>query len=759
MKTSTSPSSVASAASPLAVDGSARGLWETIIDHAELQVVEHLASRQCKCFVPSSDVAMSMLRLLDRRTLSCIVKERNYESLCGRFGCLLKPRVYQGRENSTGVVDWSMIEESEKEEWETITEDEPLQDRHTFGLVKNGQNGPQQDALEEDDIVYTEDYYTRESFRLAIKDQEKRQRYQRYQKQRKALSQGMGVEDRSLSHGYHEEEKGSQSSGNAPVVSRRITLHERFCSDECMQTFELDILARAAPHHVEYAHPDMIKAIGHLFPNLRLEVLLQLEHEMQRNAKNGGGKATGGVMGEIREKEISSPHAGGAMEGREDRNIVGVMDTMRREVLQSFLNNLKDMQQVWTNDFGVTQLCQYPSSGRMAWTSEAVTSTMFSTTATTVTCTGKTSRTAPVESTASSSAVMNTLPAPSAVAVKVDHEADEKEEKGDSLNSNKLSQSACGTVDSGDVPCPSNVPSNIVSLPVSSNCTRFSSPPSTRCGPPVDAASLSEAGAVLKKSTFLVHDFLLNVCGVRCGHRFLAHYAAHRSTLKGSWEKYHQGAPHRLPSRRNPPVNDNNSTPKEMETSSSTNTSMFERIAMCLVQRLEDTLQKLSPQLDKATEPFQVESGLEQQRRQQLAQHLFCAESTATLSRFLLVDETVVATAAWNGVWLAPPPSSSLIPTTCTRTSSKKVPNALSSAFHSLLFPFPIPSVLLKPLNRSPESLELSVLFVMAAACVHPAVLKEFLFEDARLEDIASALQLTDDDLEAALHVMLFSYD
>lgn len=777
MKNCISSCGLSSSSSPLLEDRSVKGLWECIIDHAELQVVEYLASKQCRSFDPcTSEVARAMLRLVDRSALSCVVKERNYEGLCGRFGCLLKPRLYRQREQSVDVVDWSSIENVDEDIFNDDVEEKEMEEMHTVGPLCSAYDGSVENAEEEDEIVYTEDYYTRESFRLAIKDQERRRRYRCYLEHRRATSHGAKVGG-SASPEEVEPESNRPKSWNNPAsasavrasATRCIAFGERFCSDECMEVFELDIKPRIAPYHVEYGHPDMIKTIGQLFPNLRLEVLLQLAHEGRKKkektststlenetaSRNVGEE----IIGEIHEKEIHIPTSplDVSQMNKEICEDEASGSFTRNALLQSFLNSMKEMRQLWKNGPVVAGLHAYHSAGSVRTTDgTALTTLRPSTPSGTHTSAGSHNRipcAALLDSPSANSTALKANQTPNGAVHQDESKHNGMQEKQDSLRSSKPFQKEDDISEVILSSCEKKTtPASCFTIPLSHSAVA-SSPLITDSSLPY--SNLGQHQGATKKGSFLVHDFLLNVCGVRCSHFFLAHYAAHREELTLLWDKYDLDECQRLSSR----LVTSNHDAVESGAGGSAERSLFWRIANPITQRLEDTLEKMTPQLN-AMEPLRVESGLEHQRRQQLAQHLFSAESTATLSRFLLLDECVMASAAWNGVWLSPPPSSVSLPTsTYNKKSSSTVSNTPCSTFHSLLFPFPIPSVLLKPLSTSPESLEMAILFVVAAACVHPLVLKQFLFEDAQLEDIVDVLHLDDDDLEAALRVMLFSYD
>eukprot|EP00796_Vickermania_ingenoplastis_P000190 gene191-102_t len=191
----------------------------------------------------------------------------------------------------------------------------------------------------------------------------------------------------------------------------------------------------------------------------------------------------------------------------------------------------------------------------------------------------------------------------------------------------------------------------------------------TSAAPDVSLPGTGAAHRSTLRGPYLVHDFLMNVCGERCRQLFLLHYVAHRTQLL------------QLLSDR-PQRNDN----------------VFDAITRPLMEKFEEEVQH-HPLLGTAvSEPLKVESNLEQQRRAVLARHVFSADSSTTLSRLLLLDEFPVARHA-----------------------------GAANTFSSLIFPFAVPSPLLMPLHSSRESLELAVVLVLAAACVHPTVLEEFL--------------------------------
>lgn len=767
--------------SQLGAAPSVEGLWNTVVEHAELQVAAYLASKKCESFDPlTSDLAESMLHFIDRSTLSNILKERNYDGLCGRFGCLLKPRMYQRAENTMDFTNSSTCESSD--------EDDGCPVEPNVAAGKSEPNHSTDHVGEEDELVYADDYYTRESFRLAMRDQERWRRLRSYHQQRKGPSQGVKVADRPPSVNPGAEDgatvsaKGSISTVNAAsnlpcslipspfptiggasaatTITSSITFMERFCSDECMKVFEMDIKARVTRQHVDYAHPEMVNAMGKLFPNLHLDVLLQLSQEKQKirqkgrsstmDKKMGENHAVESVLGEIQEKRITSTASIDSSQMGSDARESSGADNVRKELLQSFLSTMKEMRYAWKEDGSVQLRRNY------LWDSPSITSPSSTTAGV---ASNRTAESTEDKNRCSSSA----SPCPAAHSVAPSHPPSASLVETKTLSTphpltvrsttteDNTKEKACFLSCEGGCPAPCD--GREVGLQLCRKENYVSSSPPFSCFAPFstdlsvvavpssqDVRTLKEA--VMKNGAFLVHDFLVDICGVRCGHWLLAHYAAHRTALKDLWEK-RRNAGHYFPSSLK-------SSECEALSACSTHKSTFEKVITPIFQQLEATLQKMPPQLN-VTEPLRVDSSLEHQRRQQLAQHLFSMESTSSLSRFLLMDESVVATVAWNGVWLTPPPSSN--------TSATKTRTGLPSTFSSLMFPFPVSSSLLKPLSSSSESLEIALLFLLASACVHPGVLNEFLFRDARLEDVVDVLDLSDDDLEAALRVMFFSYE
>lgn len=278
------------------------GAWEAIIDKAVTQVTEYLTTTT-RPFDPCATLSCHMLNLIDRGTLRDVLVERNYNGLCGCFGCGNKPRGLRWEEENAGCgpdglsFEWpsSADEDGDSEgdkEGEEASDAERSRRRRgeTANVAAADEGGDIAEDAEE--IVYEDDLYTAESFRLAQRQRAVLNRMQQKQKLR--------------------EQKATRSSLSPAVAAAAAaqprlkssgllgaTFAQRFCSAECVELYETGIVPAVASH-MTYDFPVVFSAVTNLFPNLSIPALQQLA---------GAEVSAGWLVKPIQEHNTSAPHS------------------------------------------------------------------------------------------------------------------------------------------------------------------------------------------------------------------------------------------------------------------------------------------------------------------------------------------------------------------------------------------------------------------------------------------------------------------
>lgn len=594
------------------------GVWEIVLDHAALQVAQHLASRECAAFDSSSDVARSMLQLLDRRTLRSVVRERNASFLCGMFGCCQLPRGLRNKEYnaSKDATDASRpcaqgFSTCDDDSIDSVDDDEEEEATQTEDMATTP-------ADSNEDIIYEDDIYTAESFRLAMRDSRQLRRVIKRQQQ-SARKQPLSI---SLEKG----QRGIGIGAQAESPHHLLAMRDRFCSDWCFDRYESEVKSVVTPF-LEYAHPNLVKSVSYLFPNLRLDVLQQLT-----TAEGQGSPLLHGVV--ERNVQFKSKSTAGVARAASAATTENPPLTSEEQssapTLQTLLHAMTAVRCVWKSALAAPDDIS-----------------------------GSSQQKRPAESFKWSDGAASSSSAPA--------------------------------IQTGTTTRPQGV---------------------------LECTSLSSLRGSLRGS-LLVHDFLMNICGARCGNMMMALYAVHRCALR----KLMSAVP-----------------PREG--------NAFDRVIRKLWSRAEEKWAEVATEMNP-TEPLRVDAELEDHRRALLGRHMFSTASTSSLSRLLLFDENSLYAYAWNGVWLCPAPVATV------NGLEHRAGGGAVNAFSTLVFPFSIPSRVLEAMDQSPEALELGIVFILAAACVHPDVLEEFLLRDAQLDDVIDALHLRPEDLTAAVRLIL----
>ncbi|KPI89543.1 hypothetical protein ABL78_1311 [Leptomonas seymouri] len=349
------------------------GAWETIIDKAVTQVSEYLASSTQE-FDPAAALSVHMLSLLDRGTLRSILVERNYNELCGCFGCGNRPRGLQWNLEKGGEhtlnFDWpssaSSTAASESDtDGDEASGEEPKNGqgsrssaaRHTNNgahsvppVVAGSQSG------DNEEIVYEDDLYTAESFRLA---QRQRTLLNRIQEKR-LLKEGVSAPP-------------SAAAAPSPRVRRSgmlgASFPQRFCSAECEDIYESGIMPRVSPY-LRYEFLPVFSALTNLFPNLRVAALQQLAgaevsaswlvRPVQENGVTDPRADTVTVRASCGSSEhLRSTHEGGTPSGSDKKMEMAPIEMQtndRREeeeappLLRTVLEQMQVLRGVWNHE-------------------------------------------------------------------------------------------------------------------------------------------------------------------------------------------------------------------------------------------------------------------------------------------------------------------------------------------------------------------------------------------------------------------------
>ncbi|GET88272.1 hypothetical protein, conserved [Leishmania tarentolae] len=375
--------------------GTHGGAWEAIIDKATSLVAEYLASTTRE-FDPAAPLSQHMLHLIDRGSLRDILVERNYNALCGCVGCSNKPRGLVAADSGTLSFEWdsSLSVSASDVESDDIRDEEPDgrghdQHRHGRGETANGaaaatratEDQPDADAEE---IVYEEDLYTAESFRLAQRQRTmlnrmQRKKLMREQRAMQATETGAGVSVRPAPMG---------PGGAAPASSRVLrngllgaSFPQRFCSPECQETYESSIMKRVTPYFA-YDYPSVFGAITNLFPNLRVAALQQLagaetsavgllksvvetpqQEEGDAPTDGSASAPSGGALKPVQvgvsfeSIELIRRKPGKRVEtvahkARGAGTEAQVMDASSSPLLRGMLEQMQVLQRVWNNEVG-----------------------------------------------------------------------------------------------------------------------------------------------------------------------------------------------------------------------------------------------------------------------------------------------------------------------------------------------------------------------------------------------------------------------
>ncbi|KAG5479362.1 hypothetical protein LSCM1_04621 [Leishmania martiniquensis] len=300
------------------------GAWEAIIDKAVSSVTEYLASTT-RAFDPEAPLSQHMLRLVDRGGLRDILMERNYNELCGCLGCGNKPRGLLAAGSSLPSFEWASLPSvpaSDTEDADSVGEgaDEGGDGAHRCkqGEAANSAAAAErstegQPGADAEEIVYEDDLYTAESFRLAQRQRAllNRMQHKKLMREQKAIRAAATSSGRG-SVASAERPAPVGLGGIAPAASGVLrsgllgaSFSQRFCSPECEETYEASILRRVS-RYFTYDYPSVFGAITNLFPNLRVAALQKLA---------GAETSAAGLVKPVQETPQTQPQeeSGGAL--------------------------------------------------------------------------------------------------------------------------------------------------------------------------------------------------------------------------------------------------------------------------------------------------------------------------------------------------------------------------------------------------------------------------------------------------------------
>ncbi|CAJ1988511.1 Rtr1/RPAP2 family [Leishmania donovani] len=570
--------------------GARGGAWEVIIDKAVSFVTEYLASTTRE-FDPAAPLSQHMLHLIDRGSLRDILVERNYNELCGCFGCSNKPRGLLAAGSGTLSFEWdsSLSLSASSAEGDDTTDDEA--DGRSHGSHRRGRgetadgaaaaarsikDQPDADAEE---IVYEEDLYTAESFRLAQRQRAMLNRMQRKKLMREQRAMRAAATSDGAAAGAAVRPAPVGPGGTAPVSSRVLrngligaSFPQRFCSPECEETYESSIMRRVSPYFA-YDYPSILGAITNLFPNLRVAALQQLagaetssaglvKRVLETQQQEGGdapANASASVSAGPAGGALKPVHVGVSLESSElircnpgkraarvahkargADTAAQVNDASSAPLLREVLEQMQVLQHVWSNEVGPR------------------------------------------------------------------------------LSETRLSRMAD---DAATAPSPTSA---------ATAARRFGSAQGPASFPP---------RPVLRGSLLLL-DFIMNTSCAQTRRLFHAHYARHRPALQRCLTAAASSRETRASSLFYSVSAD---IVAELEKRSVE--------ALAAAGAAEESVGDTA--FDVENEGLRVDPLLQQQRRELLVSHIFSEDVTATLSRLLFVDYAVLSNMSWSGVWFS----------------------------------------------------------------------------------------------------------
>lgn len=348
-------------------DGST--VWDGVIAAATTRVVHYLATSS-QPFDPSTLLAQSMLSFLDHYTLRELIKERNGNRLCGLLGCAsvltlyddangddythathtpqdtpaAQSNVYSGamqhsapcrpqqqqqsprchcrlssatRDTRAKALVVPEVSDSFEEE---ANDDDIEQDTPPSASAARGEVTHDGGTNEACEIVYHDDMYTEESFRLARRHAHRLRRLrEREQKRRNAGRRASSsIVKRTASVSAQQTCRGKEGGTyDASTPSTPLSLHSvsgvcraHFCSAECADIFDAEVWPRVS-RYVLLQSDTVVQALASLFPKLPVHLLEQLARQdvstaLHHDGSDGKGGGVVVLVGAVKERRESA---------------------------------------------------------------------------------------------------------------------------------------------------------------------------------------------------------------------------------------------------------------------------------------------------------------------------------------------------------------------------------------------------------------------------------------------------------------------
>lgn len=764
--------------------GGGGGAWETVVDRAALEVTNYLAATT-QPFDPTGPLSHHLLALLDRGTLLDIVKERNFGGLCGRLGCPERPSGLEGdcENNSSGnngpdFSRWRYKDGAEggrgsdsssgsdsdssssssddhgdgerlvkpKKSLQHRTTTTTNSSRHSAknrrsarhelrqlrdlegdsdsgeegeeggrnGMVKEGRMRLSAVTDDPSEIVYDDDIQIAEAFRLAAREQLLLRRLQRKREKEAVRHRQQRVRAAASASAAVQAPPPKPPKLPLPTTGAQsgmlgATLDERFCGPLCLEAFQDDLLPRVRPY-LDYGDQDLVAAVSGLFPNLRPDVLGRL-----------AGLEAGATTALV--KDVTERSSGGGEEGQRLRPVViggSSESTLTRATLDK-----KDTSATAT------------ATGRPSSGMEGL-----------------------AEATAAQMARRDTL-WDAAVVYRISRDA--------------FKHSGGGGGGSGGVPVaspPSTAAATAVGKGLKDCGNSGSGSDGDGDGEDEDGIAAPvhpsvQGGMRPLQGPLLVIDFLMNVSSATTKKLFAIH---HHARYAAAGDTNHDAAAAAAPpsyyDRLVGPVRTVLARKAAALLLPTTTTTTTAKAAWELLYREGDALR--------------VDPSLQQQRRELAVSQLFATDLAAALSRLAWIDVDAITDVAWEGVWYKP--TAVVLGgaiTDARQHHHNKTPNSNAAAaqgqrqqqyymsyslLNSLVFPFAVPSALLRPLGATgamapPEVLALGAVMLLAAGLCSPAVEAAVRQREEQLEEVLFAVGMSDDDTTAALGALVLSED
>lgn len=698
------------------------GAWEAILDKASTAVTEYLAATT-RDFDPAAPLSQHMLHLIDRGTLRDIVVERNYNELCARLGCRNKPRGLEQANSASGgtlCFDWepsdsasssscSDADDAERDGKHHVgprDTDVPAGEGSASSKGKGGReraadaaasaaSGDVGDAADAEEIVYEDDLYTAESFRLAQRQRALLNRMQR----KKLRREQRAMRAAAAAGGPVTKQSALVGPGGAALAGPRVlrngmlgaSFPQRFCCAECEEMHESAILPCVSPF-VTHDYPTVFSAVTNLFPNLRVAALQQLagaetsaaglvKAVVETPGRPGAGPQTTATSATDRADATLAPvQVGVSYESTAHLPRSRAGKVKSRAVANSSEGGVADASAPASSPVLLRQVLEQMQVLQHVWAHEVV--PRFS-----------------------------------------------------------ESHLPCVAAPQGEEEATGGIATNARGALRTPGAARSTVSYAAPAPPPQPRAAL--------RGSLLLFDFIMNASSATTRRVFRAHFTQHRAALL----KHCAATPPAGGEGRGSQSLDD--APLFRRVSSSIIAALEARRAATADpdghagrgDRSEDDGDRSSSDDDD----LHIDPALQQQRRELFVSHLFSDDVAAALSRLLLVDYGVLSNSAWSGVWFKDVP----LPARAAPSPGAGSATVGTSLLRSLRFPLAVPAVLLQAPGSTPEVLGLAMVLLVAAGCCSDVVWRGCARAEVAFEEVGEAVGLTDDDIAAAVRLLV----